>query len=141
MLPLSVLAKEINTTDVQTENDLSEIVKLTEKLCNDLTMKEIKEWAIGQEESWETINDQEILQQTQALETEEDSEESDSETNQDQVKNGEAVAAFQKCLNWAQQNGEPPHHILLLEQMQSNARISQIERIKQRKITEFFKNP
>ncbi|XP_018564335.1 lysine-specific histone demethylase 1A [Anoplophora glabripennis] len=52
---------------------------------------------------------------------------------------GEAVQCFDKCITWANDNGEMSHNIFLLKEMQIRARKLESKSLSQRKITDFLK--
>lgn len=134
LVPLSTLAQTIRSESTETE--MAEIINLTKQL-SDMSREEVEKWALGDEDAIEMMNEDDILQNIENLEAEE--EESEEETRSRYITHGEAVTSFNKCIEWAKNNGEESCHILLLEQMQKRAKVLERNALSQRKITSFFK--
>jgi hypothetical protein len=131
-LPLSQWRDKIELAGI--EKQIKEVTELIKHISGDVTRQEIIEWAVGQEESWESINDMDILEHVQN----ESSSDEEEEVIPGRVKHTEALRSFETCLKWAEENGESEHHILILSEMRKRAEKAEEATIKQSKITDFF---
>lgn len=139
-IPLSRLARKCTGSFDSINEDIQEVTQLTKKITGNISNQEIIEWAVGQEESWETLNDDDILENTEIESTSEESE-GEIEELVESVSHKEALKCFQTCLKWAHQNNESASNIFLLNEMKKKAEIGQAGKIKQKKITHFFSHP
>lgn len=116
------------------EQQITEVTALINHISGDVTRQEAFEWAVGQEESWESMNDMDILEYVH----DESSSEEEVEVIPRRVRHTEAVRSFETCLKWAEENNESEHHILILAEMKKRAQKAEEANIKQSKITDFY---
>jgi hypothetical protein len=131
-LPLSQWKDKMELRGV--EKQIEEVTALVTHISQDITRQEVIEWAVGLEESWEFINDMDILEHAQN----ESSSDEEVGVIPRRVKHTEAVRSFETCLKWAGENGEPEHHILILSEMKKRAQTAEQANVKQSKITQFL---
>lgn len=130
-LPLSQWKNKIELHGI--EKQIEEVTTLMNQVSGNATRQEIIDWAVGQTESSESMNDMDILEHV-----EDESSSDEEETIPRSVKHTEAIKCFETCLQWAQENAESEHQILILSEMKKRAQKAEETSIKQSKITEFF---
>jgi DDE superfamily endonuclease len=138
-IPLARLARRMTEVEKipEIDNGLQVICKLGRKLDENLQNNEIEEWVFGRNEPSDIIVTDDAIIQEQLGDI--DSESTDEEpVDLVLVKHGEAVLAFDKCIQWAAQNNISDNRLALLNELRGQALTLEKESIKQTKITHFF---
>ena len=137
MMPLQDLRLELLSGSVYA--DLKSIRNIIGaiSLNNEITEKEINEWATGVNEFSMDLSDNEIIEHAA-------NQLSDSEEDQDiihvknKISNEDAMKSFAVCVQWAEENELEIQDILLLKRLEEKARNNYLKKIMQPKINEFF---
>ncbi|KAK9879878.1 hypothetical protein WA026_008380 [Henosepilachna vigintioctopunctata] len=136
VLPLTVLREKILQEQEKTKNDLQMINDLlTDVFGEDITTKDVEEWVNDRDE--EILTETEIIE---SVETEENEENEEPEQDRiEKVKHEAALTCFNTILKCCSENDFPDHQILLLKKMKEGATEKHLKALKQKTIGEFFK--
>ncbi|KAI4460363.1 xaa-pro aminopeptidase 1 [Holotrichia oblita] len=122
LLPLTEFIKVQYDT---VTSDLTEIKDSVSKLNSSLPDGDLEKWAKRHDELYtEELTDNDILELSNILESFEDNDSSDIDSDScstNLVKHGDAVKSFSICIQWAEQNKKPLHEVLLLHKLKQDA--------------------
>lgn len=126
LIPLSVLRERHQSEE---RRETAEIINMLQNIAtedNQLTESEIQEWIVGDEENL-------------PLHSDESNSEEEAVIVEAKVKHDEAIQCFSTCIKWAEENGAELNAMSTLRMLRQRAMQAKQDRIRQTKVTDFFK--